>query len=141
MAVPDEDILAGQVQTQSQSLGPGKLDFQILDKILKSAAVGERVRLTSVNTDGLELEYVWMIEFLHELYFFHLVGSIGLLFVHFHHHYVASPQVANFKHLAEEAGPELLALEVIQPVEVSEGPLESLAGGGPAPERGHPGTG
>ena len=46
-----------------------------------------------MNTDGLELEYVWMIEFLHELYFFHLVGSIGLLFVHFHHHYVASPQV------------------------------------------------
>ena len=55
MAVPDEDILAGQVsvedeltmqvletlcnvQTQSQSLRPGKLDFQILDKILKSAA-------------------------------------------------------------------------------------------------------
>ena len=94
-----------------------------------------------MNTDGLELEYVWMIEFLHELYFFPHVESIGLLFVHFQHHYVASPQVANFEHLAEEAGPELLALEVIQPVEVSEGPLESLAGGGPAPERGHPGTG
>ena len=55
MSVPDEDILAGQVsvedeltmqvletlcnvQTQSQSLRPGKLDFQVLDKILKSAA-------------------------------------------------------------------------------------------------------
>ena len=103
-----------------------------MDKILESAAVnelGERVRLTSVNTDSLELEYVWMIEFLHELYFFPHVESIGLLFVHFQHHYVASSQVANFKHLTEEAGPELLALEVIQPVEVSEGPLESLAGG------------
>ena len=94
-----------------------------------------------MNTDGLELEYVWMIEFLHEFYFLPHVGSIGLLFVHFHHHYVASPQVANIEHLAEEAGPELLALEVIQPVEVSEGPLEGLTGGGPAPERGHPRTG
>ena len=94
-----------------------------------------------MNTDGLELEYVWMIEFLHELYFFPHVESIGLLFVHFQHHYVTSSQMANFEHFTEEAGPELLALEVIQPVEVSEGPLESLAGGGPAPERGHPGTG
>ena len=78
-----------------------------------------------MNTDGLELEYVWMIEFLHELYFFHLVGSIGLLFVHFHHHYVAKPQVANFEHLAGEASPELLTLEVIQPGEVSEAPLRA----------------
>ena len=94
-----------------------------------------------MNTDGLELEYVWMIEFLHELYFFPHVESIGLLFVHFQHHYVTSSQMANFEHFTEEASSELLALEVIQPVEVSKGPLESLAGGGPAPERGHPGTG
>ena len=92
------------------------------------------MKLSSVDTDSLKLEYVGMTESVHELYLLPHVESIGLLFVHLQHHNMTCPDMTNLEHLAEESSPQLLGFKVIKSVEVGEGSLESLTGRCPTSE-------